>query len=286
MLYNKEIHKSCFCYKVGGEPIAKLLEFAYENTGTLNLFTQKILFVISDSIRITLENLNVSRKLKKGEFIFLPSATQVSYQASAHSAFLLIDINGESPECHVFKINKISDHMDNSQRGIHTLKANERMLHFITGLLATLKDGFLCNHYMQMEVGRMLFLLHAYYPPEECIKFFSHILSPDMKFSEFVRMNHMSYKTIGEMADALYMTPQQFANRFKKVFGSTPHKWMKQEKARLIYHDICRSDVPLKEIAIKYDFPLSSNFFRFCKQTFGDSPGNIRKSLRKNVIPR
>jgi AraC-like DNA-binding protein len=59
-----------------------------------------------------------------------------------------------------------------------------------------------------------------------------------------------------------------------------PHQWMQREKARRIYLDICRNDMPLKEIALKYEFPLPSHFFRFCKQTFGESPGSIRKRLK------
>jgi AraC-like DNA-binding protein len=167
--------------------------------------------------------------------------------------------------------------------GIYALKMGKRMRSFVAEIIDTVNDGFLCRHFLEGEANRALYLLNAYYSEDERVKFFSHILTPDIKFSEFVRMNHMKYRTIGELSDVLCMTPQAFANRFKKVFGMTPHKWMQQEKARLIYLDICRSDMPLKEIAIKYDFPLSSNFFRFCKQTFGESPGNIRKSLQKHL---
>ncbi len=234
---------------------------------------------------IVMEGLGVGRKLKRGEFVFLPAGSRLAYEIQRDSTVLIVRITGNVPECPVLRINKTAPRATSFRdpTGMHVLKINKRMRSYVAELMETINDGFLCRHFLQGEANRLLFLLNAYYPEEERVKFFSHILTPDIKFSEFVRMNHMKYRTIGELSEVLCMTSQAFANRFKKVFGMTPHKWMQQEKARHIYLDICRSDMPLKEIAIKYDFPLSSNFFRFCKQTFGESPGNIRKNIHKNI---
>jgi AraC-like DNA-binding protein len=131
---------------------------------------------------------------------------------------------------------------------------------------------------MQLEISRMLYLIHAYYPYEECIKFFSPVATQDVGFSEFVRLNHTKYRTVGEMAAAYNMSVQQFANHFRKVFGEAPREWLQREKAHTIYRDICRSDKSLKEIALEYDF-LQSNFIRYCRTKFGASPGSIRARL-------
>jgi AraC-like DNA-binding protein len=206
-------------------------------------------------------------------------------EASKNTVLLAVRVPGEVPECPVFKVNASADNVSllKDSDTIYALRANRRIHNFVADMLESMADGFLCRHFLIGETNRLLFLLNAYYSEEERVKFFSHILTPDIQFSEFVRMNHTKYRTVGEMANAMYMTGQAFSNRFKKVFGMTPHRWALQEKARLIYLDICKSDMPLKEIAAKYDFPLSSNFFRFCKQNFGQSPGHIRKCLHKNV---
>ncbi len=130
----------------------------------------------------------------------------------------------------------------------------------------------------------MLYLIHAYYPQEDCLKFFSQILSPNVKFSEYVRTNWMNYGNVKEFAAGIHMSPQQFSNRFRKVFGTTPHDWVIQQKAKRIYQDICRSDLPLKEIALKYEFSSQANFFHFCKHVFGNTPGQIRKSLKYDSV--
>ncbi len=244
---------------------------------------QQVLFVLRGSLRITMDHTDIGKNLEQGDFIFQPGGSHWACHFMEETTLMMIRIIVESPECHALMIQKSASCGELERPELFALKANPRMWHYIEGVRESLDDGVQCRLYMRTEVFRMLFLLHAYYSPQECGEFFSYIPTPDIKFSEFVRMNHMKYKTVGEMAEALFMTSQAFSNRFKRVFGMTPYKWMQREKARQIYFDICRNDMPLKEIVIKYDFPLSSNFFRFCKQTFGQSPGSIRKGLQTHL---
>ncbi len=285
MVQNQEHFRNCFCNRENRDSIVELLDFPQGKVGVAHIFHQEILFMVRGEAHVSLEGLGTGRNLKKGDFVFLPAGARMACDVPAGSAMLVVRIPSDVPECPVFRMNKtasnVSAHKDPT--GIFALKMNRRVRSFVAEIMETLDDGFHCRHFLQGEANRILFLLNAYYTEDERVRFFSHILTPDIKFSEFVRMNHMKYRTIGELSDVLCMTSQAFSNRFKKVFGTTPHKWMQQEKARLIYLDICRNEMPLKEIAIKYDFPLSSNFFRFCKLTFGESPGNIRKSLYKGV---
>ena len=284
LLHNPERYKSCFCNKNDGNNIVELLEFPEEQTGTSNIFQQEIVFVIRGYIQITIEGFTIGRRLKIGEFVFLPAGARLTYEALPDTAILIVRVSGDVPECPVFRMDGVTGNItiQRDPTGLHALKTNKRVDNFISELLETLSDGFLCRHYLQSEANRLLFILNAYYSEEDRVRFFAHILTPDIKFSEFVRMNHMKYRTIGELSGVLCMTTQAFSNRFKRVFGMTPHKWMLREKARHIYNDICKTNMPLKEIALKYDFPLSSNFFRFCKHTFGESPGRIRKNLYRN----
>lgn len=283
LLYNEDRHKECFCNKTCDEPAAKLMLFPAESRGHVNISKSEILFVLDGSGRITLENIHLSCNLAKGEFIFLPAGTRLTCNFNKDSAIIVVRMIVNTPECQATRIDAaVKPATDGVTPGIHSLKVNKRIQHFLSGLRATIEDGFMCELYMQSEVARLLMLIHAYYSPQECADFFAHIMSADVKFSEFVRTNYQKYKTVAQMAETLNMTTQAFSSYFKKIFGMPPHKWMQREKARLIYLDICRSDIPLKEIAMKHEFPIPSNFFRFCKNSFGDSPGNIRKNLRNN----
>ncbi len=258
-----------------------LCEYMQGAQGTVSVLQQQVLFVLRGSLRISMEHTDIEQDLEQGDFIFQPGGSYWACHFAEETTLMMVRIIVDSPECHALMIQKPASSGGRERPGLFVLKANPRMWHYLEGVRESLNDGFQCRLYMRTEVFRMLFLLHAYYSPQECGEFFSHVQTPDIKFSEFVRTNHMKYKTVGEMAEALFMTSQAFSNRFKRVFGMPPYKWMQREKARQIYFDICRNDMTFKEIVIKYDFPLSSNFFRFCKQTFGQSPGNIRKGLQK-----
>lgn len=278
MLKNFELQKRCVCNNPGRIPIVKIEEFSADQSGSISLGDREIIFITKGSIQITLEDGANSRLLEKGEFIFLPTGSRIACKALEDSAILRVRLVGKLPECHLFRINRVAKSVEQYD-GIYAMRTNERMERFVEDILRAVADGMKCEMYMQIEVSRMLFIIHAYYSPAECIKMFSHIVSPDVRFSEFVRSNHHKYKTVTQLADAACMTPQQFSNRFRKVFGTTPHKWMSAEKAQLIYRDICQSGKPLKEIAYEHDFSIQSNFIRYCRNTFGMSPGNLRKKM-------
>ncbi len=277
-LQNVQVHRNCYCYD-SKDTVAKLSRFEQGDSGFVDLHTQEVFFLLEGAVHISTSS-HYTLTMVGGEFIYLPAGTTVHYQVREKSVALSMRIQGEVPECHIFQVGKIAERIENKYEGIYAMKVNERMQGFLSNILETFGDGLKCRHYLQMEVSRMLYLIHAYYPQEECLKFFAQILSPDVRFSEFVRTNWKKYSTVKEFAAGICMTPQQFSNRFRKIFGETPYEWMTQQKAQLIYNDICRSDLPLKEIALKYEFNTQANFFHFCKHAFGITPGQIRKSLK------
>ncbi len=277
-LHNVEVHQNCFCYD-SKSSVVQLSKFRQNDTDSVALYQQEILFVIKGRISVSTA-LQRDLMLEKGDFIFLPAGTTMEYHAPEDCMTLSMRIQEEVPECHIFQVSKIAERIENQFEGIYILKVNERMQTFLSGVLETYTDGLRCRHYLHMEASRMLFLLHAYYSQEDCLKFFSQVVSPDVKFSEFVRANWMKCGTVKMLADGIYMTPQQFSSRFRKIFGTTPYEWMKRQKAQKIYQDICRSDLSLKEIAARYDFSSQANFFHFCKSAFGNTPGQIRKGLK------
>jgi AraC-like DNA-binding protein len=245
------------------------------------MFHQEIVFVTRGSVHIRTESDPVGRTMREWEFVFVPMATSLSYRATGGSALLITRVTGLVPECHVLRINKIAGPLsrDGYDGAIYTLKAGERMRYDIEGLIAKMGDGFRCRNFLQMEVNRLLYLLHAYHTREECIRFFSSVVSPDIEFSEFVRLNWLHHQSADSLAKAMGMPVHKFHSRFRSVFGVSPHYWLLRQKAQSVYRDICTSGKPLKEIAMNYGFYDRSNFFRYCIHNYGASPGDIRKNL-------
>jgi AraC-like DNA-binding protein len=240
-----------------------------------------LVFVVRGRVHVATDLDPAGRTMGEWEFVFAPMGTSLSYRAAAGSAILIVRLTGLVPECHVFRINKIPAPLKEYEQDdrIYTLRAGERMRYDIEGLIAKLGDGFVCRNFLQMEAGRIVYLLHAYHSREECIRFFASVVSPDIEFSEFVRLNWVKHQNAEAMAHAMNMSINKFTRRFRSVFGVTPQHWLSRQKAKAVYREICSGMKPLKEVAITYGFTDRSNFFRYCIHNYGAGPGDIRRSL-------
>jgi AraC-like DNA-binding protein len=239
--------------------------------------------MMEGSVRFWVWGLADNVTISTGEFIFLPIGSQVDCEVTRSGAMLVFGLDKmveNVPECHTFRFKRDSDpSLGQVSAGIHPLVANDRIRNFMSMVQATERDGLKCITYAQLLISQLIFLIQVYYPQEEYTRFYSAIFSLDVEFSEFVYKNWKKYPNVTELSSAFNMTTQQFAARFRKVFGETPGSWIQEHKKRDIYLDICSSVKTLKEIAYEYNFPMS-NLIRYCRMNFGQSPGAIRTMLQ------
>jgi len=271
--------EDCHCQKEDNHPVLELREYTSPKSGSVYIFHPEIIFVVRGGMDVTVDGDGSSLSMKEWDFIFVPIGTTLSCRIAENSAVLIVRITSEYPECPAVGMRLSSPPVEEMKPdGIYSLQANERIRYFIKGFLAVFGDGLKCRNYMKMEVDRILYLIHAYYTIQERVRFFSSVISVDIEFSEFVRKKWIKYLNVKELSHVMNMSERQFAHRFKKVFGMTARQWIQRQKSQLVYHDICTSDCPIKEIAKKYNFTPGS-FVRYCHKHFGSSPGVIRKKL-------
>ena len=277
--HNEEVHKVCYCYENEENPLLKLLEIKCGEMNKIMLSANEIAFVLEGKICFTLCG-NTDGKLCKGEFIFLPAGDQFYYRADTMSVILILRLTNNIHLCPHFSIKQLYHRLKEIEKpkSPYPLKINARLWHFAEGLIDTWKDGLKCKVYLRLEISKLLTMLPVYYSKDDLFRFFYPMLSPDTTFWEYVRMNHIKYRTVTELAASMNISPQQFTRKFNNVFGQAPYEWMQQQKARQIYGEICQSNKPLKEIAADYGFTDQSNFNRFCRTHFESTPGKMRKS--------
>lgn len=284
MLKNANIHTACPCYQTGDKQKISVGRAHCGKAGSSLLTTNQIIFVMSGSVSYTLtDHPDANMVLGRNEFFFVPVCTSLRWKALEESTvmtFRLDKLIGRIPECHTFRFQRVSDCSEVPRLDglIHTLTANDRIRHFLDGIVQTESDGLKCSSYAHLLTGQLMFLIQAYYTREEYTLFYSTVMSPDTVFHDQVRENCTKYRTINELADAMGMGIQKFGNRFRKVFGETPNVWLNRERARRIYHQLCSSDETIRQIAADHGFsPV--NFARYCRYNFGKSPSEIRKEL-------
>ena len=278
IFYNIEEDLSCYCYDNSDKPIIEVRKIESGESDEITFSANEIIFIISGKIYFTLRDCPDS-KLQKGQLVFMSTGDLLRYKAVTNCKLLILRLTGSINLCHMYSIEKLFNEMktDESPKRPFALDINARLQHFVDSLVETWEDGLKCRYYFLAEITKALTMLRAYYPKEELYRFFYPVLSPDTAFSEYVRMHHLKYRTVKELADSMNMSPQQFSRRFTNIFKHPPYEWMQQERARLIYGEICTSDKPFKKIADDFGFTVHANFIRFCRTAFGTIPSEIRK---------
>ncbi|MDR2882209.1 MAG: AraC family transcriptional regulator [Alistipes sp.] len=276
-----EVHTSCVCYQKGDERTIRQWGFEPGTVHTILTDAHSIVFVLKGGVRLSALNLGNDVSLECDDFVFLPAGTRTEFEAHESVSVLLVkleDLVGQIPECDTFRFQRTVPPDDTRETGIYPLRTNDRIKHFLEGLMSTEADGLKCSSYARLLAGQLMFLVQVYYTQDEYTRFYSSVFSPDVVFSDFVIKNWRKYMAVNELADALNMTPQQLTSRFRKVFGKTAQEWLQARKADYVYHDVCSSHKSLKSIAHEYGFSMP-NFIRFCRTNFGATPGTIRSNL-------
>jgi AraC-like DNA-binding protein len=100
------------------------------------------------------------------------------------------------------------------------------------------------------------------------------------KVTEFITANMSSRNlTVGDIADAVFMSERQFYRRIKKVTGLTPHQYLKKlklEKAKILLDSGSYSS--LKEVVYAIGYSRSDYFSTLFESYYGIKPSSYFQS--------
>ena len=284
-IHHLEEHLACFCYGTGKDAPIEMREIP---CGAIQerfcLSHHELVFLVKGGLRYTVDGYEPS-ELTEGRFVFVPIGRTVNFETQADCVLFIVRQNNGLRLCRTFGIEQLYDKQERHEvpPGTTPLVIHPRLHHYLNGLRDTCEDGILCRHFFEAKTTELFVLLRAYYPKEQLRGLFRSVLSPDTEFSEFVRSNYGKYKTVNELASGIHLTARQFNRRFHRVFSCAPQEWILKEKARSIHAEVCGSDRPLKQISDDHGFAAQAHLSRFCKNTFGMTPGEMREKKRKRT---
>lgn len=84
-------------------------------------------------------------------------------------------------------------------------------------------------------------------------------MNNDFIFASFILRNWQNAKNAKELAEIAAYSEAAFNKKFKKVFGTTPYKWLNEKRATQILYTITNTDKPLKQIADEYNLAHNNN---------------------------
>jgi len=87
--------------------------------------------------------------------------------------------------------------------------------------------------------------------------------------------------TVESMARRANMSTRTFARRFVAVTGTTPHRWLQSQRARLAQHLLETTALPLAKIAAQAGFSDAQLLRLHFKRVVGTSPSAYRRTFSK-----
>lgn len=236
----------------------------------------KIIFVIDGCINMSYGEVNNRIVYSKQMFVLRQGYKYKAY-AEEDTFIIIFRINSQINFCDRFSIQQLYKKNTQKENEFNSLQINDRLRGFLHWTYINISDGIRCTHFFDIKRQELLFLLRAYYSKEDLALLFSSLLNNDQVFSKFIYDNHYKVKNIQQLVALSNYSVSAFNKRFKKSFGISPYKWMKDQRAKRIFHEINDYTKNFKVISEEYGFSSLSQFNDFCKVHFGLTPGEIRK---------
>lgn len=273
LLYAEE-HLACFLYSKEDS----LIEIMNKEKGEIWEFLPLqncIFFLLRGEIALTSGTLT-NKKIRSGRFLILPGHKKSIINIAETATVMVMKLNINLAFCDHFPLERIYDEKLKDKDGLHLLKINPIAKSYIALLENYFADGLRCTYFIDLKVKEFMYVLRAYYPKKDLQLFFQPILNKDLDFSMLAFKHVRDVKTVKELAAVMNYSLSGFEKRFKKVFGMPASKWMEQNKAQEIYHEINCSKKTITEIG--YDFGYSpSHFNDYCKRIFKMTPSKLRE---------
>ncbi len=281
MLYLNE-HRICRNYQEHPKPMIECREIAKGETLASKLTENKIFFILKGIIFLSYGSYQDT--LSKGFFIVVPGGNDYTISVLEDTYIVICRLKNNLQLCEQYSIEKLFTGQNDQFVDCSPLQMKGPMELYVNHLIKYLEDGIRCIYLFDLKMKEFFFILRNYYTKEDLRMFFCPLLSHDFEFSDFVLKNHRKVKNVKEFAELANYSISGFEKRFKKVFRISAYKWMREQKAKEILHEIQNSRKAFKEIGWEYGFSSPAQFNDFCKSNFGMTPGKLRESVLHNTI--
>ncbi len=96
------------------------------------------------------------------------------------------------------------------------------------------------------------------------------------QFMDAVYGNMFEAPSIGKLAEMTKMSPTSFKNEFRRQMGSSPHRWMVEQRLNRAAMMMTMTAKTVSEIAFECGFVNLSHFIKLFKRHYGCPPGTYR----------
>ena len=282
-LYSEE-HLRCINYDHGANPVIEVVSIQKNELWKNLSLGNKLVFLLDGEISFSF-GCFVDCQIENKGIIYLPIGHRFVCKGIRSSTLIIMCIQGHTRFCedyHFKDLEKIvistPQHSNYSERKPPILEINNIMEKYLHTLLQFIEAGAKCRAFYLIKIKELFYIFRWFYPKESLAGFFQYSLAGGNQFAAYIMDTWHKYRSVGELAEAMNYTVSGFEKRFKRVFGISPYKWMVNQKAERIFHEVRTTDLTFKQISADFGFTSLTRFNDFCKTNFGKPPGDIRKN--------
>jgi AraC-like DNA-binding protein len=286
-ILNIDEHLNCFHYDKTENPQIELVRLPKGYERELEMNNNEVIFFLNGKLKYRFRSFSEVYGAK-GQILFVPAGGTFSYKVINSAELIVFRLHDHVQLCENFQIEKLygirqiepGNDYEPRTKNLNRLEIKPCVWHFLDSLADYLNDGVKCRCFFEIKIKEFFQLLRLYYPKEEIHDFFYLILSGDTAFSEYVRQRWTRFRSVKEMAESVYMTQKQFSNKFKNIFGVTPHKWMTEGRANMVLNELTSTSKSFKQIALELGFTSEQQFSKFSRKVFGKTARELRISAK------
>ncbi|MCQ2147070.1 MAG: helix-turn-helix domain-containing protein [Bacteroidales bacterium] len=146
-------------------------------------------------------------------------------------------------------------------------------------------DNIIIQDILRTIVGEMLVVMETNLPDEIKTKADKPLTRAEIIFKDFIQLlmgGKVKHRAATWYADKLCITPKYLSQICKTVSGKTAKAIICDTEVDEIKRLLLNTDISIKEIADRMEYPSLSFFGKFTKAHLGESPTNLRKDARNS----
>lgn len=243
-----------------------------------------IMFIVKGQLKLSL-NMYDESILEENTFFFHPGNVKSLMESLTDYTLIILRFRLNMDLCAQFPLQQLCDEAKQpEQKQLCALPVTELIQPYMDGLQKLFEDDNYCAYFHELKLKEFLFLLKISYSQEELQRLFHPILNKDLEFAAKIYSNLHKVKTVKDLIEIFNYSYSGFEKRFKKIFGVSAYKWLQNERAKAIYHEITCTTKTIVTIGYEFGFSSPSHFNDYCRRMFNDTPGNLRKTNRIKAL--
>lgn len=232
--------------------------------------THTIVFILQG--KVVVHNQNKEAIEFSSNTMFFCSAIYSPYTIKTTKKTALIELNVEYIEPFINTVTLIESIKKQAPltQELDKLHIKKILRTFLSNVIQYGRNKISSAYLQNVKAKEFIYLMRVLYSPKATASFFSTITLSQNQFRATVLKNYSNHCTVNTLAKKCFMTNKTFTRKFKAEFGTTPYKWIVQEKAkslefRLTHPQFSAHD-SMRKILEDFHFRSVSELTAFCQR--------------------